>query len=160
MTTGKTPGKIYRQGLACKVSRGHPCRREKKGYLVLTMASAGSARRMGPSRWVEGASLICALRGTDKLNRPRRVSRRLQGVHEKGLTGASPLSGFSWMFPVGVGGSAEGRARRLNLAVRRGGADVSCGRRREGAGPDGEFDQPDAPHALRLDSASDGIESI
>jgi hypothetical protein len=32
--------------------------------------------------------------------------------------------------------------------------------RREGAGPDGEFEQPDAPHALRLDSASDGIESI
>ena len=28
------------------------------------------------------------------------------------------------------------------------------------AGPDGEFDQPDAPHALRLDSASDGVESI
>jgi hypothetical protein len=27
-------------------------------------------------------------------------------------------------------------------------------------GPDGEFDQPDAPHALRLDSASDGVESI
>jgi hypothetical protein len=33
------------------------------------------------------------------------------------------------MFPVGVEEPAERWARRFNLAVRRGGADVSCGRR-------------------------------
>jgi len=63
------------------------------------------------------------------------------------------------MLPVSAGGSAERWARRLGGAPRR---RICFLRptRREGAGPDGEFDQPDAPHALRLDSASDGVESI
>jgi len=103
----------------------------------------------------------CALRGAlVSRSASRRIRRRRQGVHEKGLTGASPLSDFSRILPVSVEEPAERWARRLGGAPRR---RICFLRptRREGAGPDGEFEQPDVPHVpKRLDSASDGIESI